>query len=235
MIFVRRRLAAGYHPRMPRVARGPIGGIPVHVVTRGNARQRVFFDAEDCRGFLALIDEAQERLSVPVLAYCLMPNHVHLVVRPRGERDLGRWMHWLLTAHVRRHHRRYGTIGRVWQDRYKAFPIEEDRHLITVIRYVERNPVAARLVERAEHWPWSSLRERIGRARDARISVPPLPLGAGWLDSVNEPLTAAELAKLRQSIERGRPFGSDAWTVATAAAYGLESTLRGRGRPAAHP
>ena len=219
---------------MPRAARGPIGGIPVHVVTRGNARQRVFFDAEDCREFLALIDGAQERLSAPLLAYCLMPNHVHLVVWPRGERDLGRWMHWLLTAHVRRHHRRYGTIGRVWQDRYKAFPIEEDRHLITVIRYVERNPVAARLVARAEDWPWSSLGERIRPGEVARISAPPMALGAGWLDSVNEPLTSAELAKLRDSIDRGTPFGSDAWVAATAAAHGLEATLRARGRPA-HP
>ena len=91
-----------------------------------------------------------------LLAWCLMPNHFHLVLWPHGDGDLSRWMQWLLTSHVRRYHRHYHGSGHVWQGRFKAFPIEEDEHLWTVLRYVERNALRANLVRRAEDWPWSS-------------------------------------------------------------------------------
>ena len=100
---------------------------------------------------------ASARLPVDLLGYCLMPNHFHLVLRPHHDGDLGRWMQWLLTAHVRRYHRHYVTTGHVWQGRFKAFPVEDDDHLVTVLRYVERNPLRAELVSRAEDWKWSSL------------------------------------------------------------------------------
>jgi len=80
-----------------------------------------------------------------VLAYCLMPNHFHLALWPQADGDLSRWMQWVLTAHVRRYHRHYGSSGHVWQGRFKAFPIQADGHLLTVLRYIERNPVRAGL------------------------------------------------------------------------------------------
>ncbi|MEX2139426.1 MAG: transposase [Pirellulales bacterium] len=99
-----------------------------------------------------------ERLPMRLLGYCLMPNHFHLVLWPLGDGDLSHWMQWLLTAHVRRYHRHYHGSGHVWQGRFKAFPIEQDEHLLTVLRYVERNPLRAGLVERAKDWKRSSLR-----------------------------------------------------------------------------
>jgi putative transposase len=123
----------------------------------------VFHKPEDYEAFLRLIPLANERLPLRVLGYCLMPNHFHLVLWPREAGDLGRWMQWLMTSHVRRYHRHFGGSGHVWQGRFKAFPIQQDEHLLTVLRYMERNPLRANLVERAEEWRWSSLRDRLSR------------------------------------------------------------------------
>jgi len=174
---------------------------------------------------------ASERIPMRVLAWCLMPNHVHLVLWPHFDGDLGRWMHWLLTSHVLAHRRRYETIGRIWQGRFKAPPIQQDRHLLVVLRYVERNPVRAGLVGCAEEWPWSSLRRR-GKA-DSLLATSPVPLPGPWCDWVNAPLTPAETAAVRTSVERGRPYGDDAWTRVTADRLGLQSTLRPPWRPRA--
>ena len=95
---------------------------------------------------------------MPVQAYCLMPNHFHLVLRPRADGDLSRFMQWLLTSHVRRYHRHYHSSGHVWQGRFKAVPIQDDEHLLTVLAYVEANPLRARLVPKGTDWLWSSLR-----------------------------------------------------------------------------
>ena len=91
-----------------------------------------------------------------VFAACLMPNHFHLVLRPHEDSGLARWMHWLSTSQVRRHQRCHDSVGRIWQRRYKAFPVQQDEHLLTVMRYVERNALRANLVCRAEHWEWGS-------------------------------------------------------------------------------
>ena len=110
------------------------------------------------QAFLKAIAHACVEIPMPVLAYCLMPNHFHLVVLPANDGDLSVWMHWLQNTHVRRYHKHHGTSGHVWQGRFKAFPIQEDGHLLTVLRYVERNPVRAKLVRLAQRWPWSSAR-----------------------------------------------------------------------------
>ena len=142
---------------MPRTARASQGGYCDHLINRGNARRRVFRKDRDYEAFIKLLGDANERLPMRIIGFCLMPNHFHLVLWPHGDGDLSRWMQWLLTAQVRRHHRHYHGSGHVWQGRFKAFPIEQDEHLATVLRYVERNPVRGNLVERAEQWRWSSL------------------------------------------------------------------------------
>src|SRR4051794_11419856 len=125
-----------------------------HVINRGNQKARVFHDNADYSAFLSYMNEAQARIELPLLAACLMPNHLHLVVQPRQINDLALWISWLFTTHVRRYHRRYGTTGQLWQGRYKAFHIQQDHHLLTVLRYVERNALAGNLVASAEDWPW---------------------------------------------------------------------------------
>ena len=111
-------------------------------------------------------------------------------------------MQWLLTSHVRRYHRHYHGSGHVWQGRFKAFPIEQDEHLHTVLRYVERNPLRAKLVRRAEAWAWSSLAWRPGGKRPELLADWPVPCPRAWCTSVNAVQTEAELAALRHSVAR---------------------------------
>lgn len=126
---------------MPRTARASLGGYCYHVINRGNARAQVFHKEGDYYAFLDMMAEAKVRLPIRLLSYCLMPNHFHFVLWPYADGDLGRWMHWLLTTHVRRYLRHYQHSGHVWQGRFRAFPIQDDDHLLTVMRYVERNPL----------------------------------------------------------------------------------------------
>lgn len=213
---------------MPRTARASAGGYCYHVLNRGNGRATVFQKAQDYEAFLTVISEASLRTPMRLIAYCLMPNHFHLAVWPHGDGELSRWMHWLSTAHVRRYLRHYHQSGHLWQGRFKAFPIEDDDHLRIVLRYIERNPLRAGMVEQSEQWPWSSL---------SRVSQPPsldpgpVPRGPGWVNAVNAPMTEAECAAIRESIRRSRPFGAEVWVRQTAQALGLGSSLRDRGRP----
>jgi putative transposase len=208
-----------------------VGAVCYRVLNRGNARQAVFHKREDYVTFLDLMAEANDRLPMRLLAWCLIPNHFHLVLWPHGDGDLSRWMQWLLTSHVRRYHRHYQSSGHVWQGRFKAFPIEEDEHLWTVLRYVERNALRANIVGRAEAWLWSSAAALKGGKRAAMLDPGPLPRSVDWLDRVDRPQTEAELAALRKCIERGTPHGSESWQHATAARLGLEASLHPRGRP----
>ena len=213
---------------MPRTARASAANYCYHVLNRGNGRATVYHKPQDYEAFLGLIAEAGIRTPMRVVAYCLMPNHFHLVLWPRHDGDLSHWMHWLLTAHVRRYLRHYGTSGHVWQGRFKAFPIQDDDHLRVVLRYVERNPLRANLVARAEVWPWSSLARQ---DQSPTLDPGPVPRGAHWVEAVNAPMLDAECSVIRTSIQRDRPLGSDGWVRDTVAALGLESSLRPRGRP----
>ena len=201
-------------------------------MSRGNGRAVVYHDEVDYEAFTDLMRKANERLPMRILAWCLMPNHFHFLLWPRDDNDLSRWMHWLLTTHVQRHRRRHRTTGRIWQGRFKAPPIQQDRHLLVVMRYIERNPLRAGLVCRAEDWRWSSLRLRTV-ASDSLLSPSPVPLGEDWCDHVNRPLTAQELEAVRTCLRRGRPFGDPAWTRGTAERFDLLDSLNPRGRPRA--
>jgi putative transposase len=167
-----------------------------------------------------------------VLAWCLMPNHFHLVLWPQEDGDVSQWMHWLLNTHVRRYHQHYHSSGHIWQGRFKGFAIEEDEHLLRALRYVERNALRAGLVRRAEQWPYSSLcLLAAGEAMPPYWHEGPVRRPAKWIDWVNKPITEAELAELRTCVQRGRPYGAGPWQEAMAARLGVEASLRPRGRP----
>jgi putative transposase len=216
---------------MARPKRTAPGGYCYHVLNRGNARQQVFHKDADYTAFIRLFDEAHHRCPMRVLAWCLMPNHFHLVLWPQADGDLSRWMQWLLSTHVRRYHEHYRTSGHVWQGRFKAFPIQEGDHLLTVLRYVERNPLRAGLVSRVDGWLWSSLKTFNQPERPPWSSDGPVPRGRNWLDHVAQPQTDMELLALRRCVDRGCPYGGELWQRHTVAALGLETTLRPRGRP----
>lgn len=160
-----------------------------------------------------------------------MPNHFHLVLWPAGDLDLSRWMHRLTNTHVRRYQRHYAGSGHVWQGRFKAFPIEQDEHLLAVLRYVERNALRAGLVGRAEDWPYSSLYAAAGAVPPLVLDPGPLARPVDWVEVVNAAGSPAEEAAVRECLRRGRPYGGAAWTQETAARLGLAASLRPRGRP----
>jgi putative transposase len=216
---------------MPRTARFIVANYCYHVLNRSNKKARIFHQSADYDQFLGLIHRAQERLEIPILAACIMPNHFHLVVRPHRAEDLSHWTRWAFTTHVRWHHAQYETTGRLWQGRFKAFLIQENHHLLTVMRYVERNALRAKLVERAEDWKWSSLGWRSMRCPPVDLGESPVPLPSYWRHLVNEPQTAAEIAEIRTCVNRQRPFGEPGWVQSQATALGIESSLASIGRP----
>ena len=196
---------------------------------------KLFRKPADFDAFLGVFDAALDKHPVRVLAYCLMPTHWHFVLWPKADGQMSDFLRWLTLTHAIRwqtHFRRIGT-GHVYQNRFKAFPVEDDRHLYTVLRYVKRNPVRAGLVRRAADWPWSSLACRLagGDVAKQRLQAWPVPLPRKWTEWVNEPQTEAELEAVRQCVTRGRPFGSETWTTAVVKRLGLQSTVRPRGRP----
>jgi REP element-mobilizing transposase RayT len=158
---------------MPRTARAIASGFCYHLINRANMKARLFHEAADYEQFLALIARAQARLHVPMLAACLMPNHIHLVVRPTDGEDLARWTHWLFTTHVRWHHEKYDATGRVWQGRFKAFASETDHH--PAHRYALcRGGRSARMTGWIGRSGNSASRRRSGEsvAPRARIAIP---------------------------------------------------------------
>jgi putative transposase len=164
-----------------------------------------------------------------------MPNHWHLVLRPRRGQDLSDFMRWLTVTHTQRWraHTHTEGEGHLYQGRYKSFPVQTDAHFLAVCRYVERNAQAAKLVERAQDWRWSSLWERVhGRAGEAGIEAPwPVERPRDWLAVVNRPLRAWDAQEIQRSIRRGRPYGEVEWQQRIGVKLGLEHTFRERGRP----
>lgn len=225
------KVRTGHDHVMPRTARASKGDICYHAINRGNAKSTVYHNAADYDSFVQLMAKACDRIPMRILSFCLMPNHFHLVLWPHADGDMSRWMQWLLTSHVRRYHRLRGTSGRIWQGRFKAFPIQQDPHLLTVMRYVERNPVRANLVRSAADWRWSSASKLAPNSQRSIISPPPISRPADWLQFVDEPQTAVELDALRRCAQRNAPFGSRTWADKTAKKLGLEASIRSLGRP----
>ncbi|MEX0774994.1 MAG: transposase [Phycisphaeraceae bacterium] len=222
---------------MPRRARSIQAGLIYHALNRGNGRMRLFHTDADYAAFETVLAEGLERYPVDLLTYCLMPNHWHLVLRPRQDDALGRLLGWVGVTHVRRHHAHYHSRGggHLYQGRFKSFPTQDDRHYLTLCRYVEANALRAGLVQRAEAWPWSGLASRpAARKRELRtLACCPWPVDrpSHWLALVNQSLAPQDLEQLRTSVNRGRPWGTPQWVARTARRLGLLSTLRDPGRP----
>jgi len=219
-------------PRRPRIC---LGGTCFHVLNRAVARLTLFEKEEDYAAFERVLAEAHALVPLPILSYCLMPNHWHFVVRPRTDDELSGFFRWLTHTHVMRWHAHYHTegTGHLYQGRFKAFPIEEDDHLDAVLRYVERNPVRGNLCEQAEDWRFGSAWRTTHGDEQSRsiLSDWPIPRPRTWRAHVNKPQTESELTAIRQSVRRGTPFGSDSWITQSAARLKIGHTLRPRGRP----
>ena len=211
-----------------------------HVLNRAVGRGRLFRTDADYAAFERVLERVHARRPTRLLAYCLMPNHWHLVLWPRADGELSEFMRLLTVTHTQRWHAHHHTAGTgpLYQGRFKSFPIECDEHLVAVCRYVERNALRARLADAAEAWRWGSLWRR-----DAEPSTPwltpwsecPVERPPRWTRYVNRPQSPAEEAAIAESIKRGRPYGPEPWRRAVAAELGIESSLRPRGRPRVRP
>jgi putative transposase len=205
-----------------------------HVLNRAAKRTRLFNEPRDYFAFEDVLEEAVQRIHVALFAYCVMPNHWHLVVAPQTDGALSRFMHWLTTTHARRWQNVHGVagLGAVYQGRFKAIPIGNDRHFLWVCRYVERNPLRASLVERAEEWRWSSLHN----VKSSWLADWPVSRPADWLMHVNRAQTDGELERFRDAIRNGRPFGDENWAQEVTrrghvSQYGVPGRPRGCRRP----
>ena len=214
---------------MGRSLRAASGDLVYHVLNRANARRTLFADEGDYAAFERVLAQACTRVSMRLLAYCVMPNHWHLVVWPRQDGDLSRFMNWLTLTHTQRWHQHRHSVGEghVYQGRFKSFPVETNEYCLTVCRYVERNPVRAGLVERAEQWRWSSA----GSLGAVPLYAWPMERPAEWLHWVDEGESSAQLKAVRRSVIKGQPYGSAPWVEQMVVQWDLGVTMRGRGRP----
>jgi putative transposase len=225
---------------MPRRLRISTGGYAYHVLNRAVGRGLIFEDESDYLAMLRVIQRTWELLPMRILSFCLMPNHWHFVLWPRKDDQLSEFMRLLTVTHTQRwhaHHHSAGT-GPLYQGRFKSFPIQQDEHLLTVCRYVERNARRANLVPSARRWNYGSLAARAAKdSPDWLLGLKdwPVDVPSNWPAWVDRPETPAEIDALRRCVNRGQPFGDDKWVKRTARKLSLESTLRPRGRPPIHP
>jgi len=220
---------------MPRIIRTDIGEEIYHILNRANARVQIFDNDQDYQIFEVILEEAIEKFDMRLLAYCIMPNHWHLVLYPKKNGDLAKFMGWLSNTHTRRWHTSKNTIGEghLYQGRYKSFICQKDNYFLNLVRYVESNAQKAGLCKLAEDWKWSSIyRREIGSAEQKKIlSKWPIDIPKDYLVLANQDQNIKEKEAIENSITKGNPYGDVDWVEKTVKNFGLEQTLRRVGRP----
>lgn len=220
---------------MPRNIRIDVGGEIYHVINRANSRLQIFHNDKDYKLFEEVLTEAKERIGINIYTYCVMPNHWHLVVSPKNDGDLAKFMAWFTMTHTQRWHVMHRSIGggHLYQGRYKSFLVESSNYFLQVCRYVERNPVRAKLVKKAENWQWGSLwrRENGNPSQKKLLNYWPEHIPNNYLDWVNKNELEEDLMIIRNSIKKGKPYGKDSWIEKVIDIYKLGSTIRNPGRP----
>lgn len=199
-------------------------------------RVPIFKKDRDYAAFERILAQGQSRPdALQLLAYCLMPNHWHLILLAGPRSDLSGWMQWIQVTHTHRWHAHHHTAGQgpLYQGRFKCLPIQQDVHFLTACRYVEANAVRAKLVKRAEHWPWGSLSVRRGKPSPSKpvLGEWPVDRPRNWLAEVNRSMDEEPVKAIRSCIARGTPMGSETWQKRVASRLELDLTLRPRGRP----
>jgi len=225
---------------MGRLPRAIDAGLVYHALNRGNNRAEVFGDDPDRAAFLEALAKTKERYPFRLFGYCLMTNHFHLLLRPEAGQSISRILQSLTVAHTWRYHKRHHSSGHVWQGRFKSPLIQDDAHLLVVLRYIEANPLRAKLVSDPAEYQWSSFPCH-GLGRDDPL-VDPFPewdeLGRTaperrrrWRVKVCAAQNQTELMKVRGSLRSGRPLGAPEWTEQMAERLNIELIPRPRGRP----
>ncbi len=222
---------------MPRNTRVDIAGEIYHVINRSNARLQIFHTDKDYQLFETVLAEAKERIDIKIFSYCVMPNHWHLVLSPKKDGDLSKFMGWFTMTHTQRWHVMHKSIGsgHLYQGRYKSFLVENGKYFLQVCRYVERNPVRAKLIRKAEDWKWGSLwRKQNGTNEQKKIlSKWQEDVPEDYLKWVNEVESEEDLGDVRTSVNKSKPYGREGWVERKIDVFKLASTLRSSGRPKA--
>lgn len=233
---------------MPRTLRPIDDGLIYHVIDRGNNRQDVFHKPEDFQAFLQALADLKQRKPFELYGYCLLNNHFHLLMRPLVGAPISRIMQSLLVSHTQRYHKHHRSGGHVWQGRFKSPVIQNDEHLLAVLRYIEANPLRANIVERADDYRWSSYRAHgLGEADELldpvtiydELSPYPAVRQRSLAQRVHLPMEEGAFAEIRRSSATGLPYGDDAWIkrlfpLRQAVACSTSNTLR-RGRQGQRP
>lgn len=227
---------------MPRMGRIVLPNYPHHVVQRGHNRQVVFAHDDDCRRYLADLRELKEAFGVKVYAYCLMTNHVHLLLAPgESASGLGQLMKALAARTTRYRNRLEGRSGTLWESRYKSSVVQTDTYLLACSRYIELNPVRARMVADPADFIWSSYRSRVGLEADDWLDIDPCFLALGntslqrserYATFVRQGVKPEEMSLIRDALQRGQLTGNSRFVDQVEKIAGLRIERRGRGRPA---
>ena len=194
---------------MPRTARIVVPGYPHHVTQRGCRLQQTFFDDSDYRAYLGLLRALKDTAGVDVLAYCLMPNHVHIVAIPNQKMSLARLFGVAHHRYALRVNAKHGWRGHLWQERFYSFVMDEE-HFLAAVRYVEMNPVRAGLSTRPDQWRWSSVHAHLGASSDPLVAtVPVLEQVADWRRFLSQDCPVDKLDDIRKHTRTGHPAGDD--------------------------
>ena len=199
---------------MPRPLRHCPGGYIFHVLNRANSRNQIYNRNFDYQNFIDIVREAQITYGTKILAYCLMPNHWHFLLQPQHDDELSHFIRWISVTHTRRYrlaNKSWGE-GPLYQGRFKSFAIKSDNHCLIVKRYIERNPLRADLVSKAQDWVWSSLGQYFAPVAKLPIISGGLTQQLSWCDHVNQPQSESEIASIRDCLAKGKPYGDPAWT-----------------------
>lgn len=216
---------------MPRIARLVVPGIPHHVTQRGVRRMETFFGDGDYRAYVTLLAEWSAKAGTEIWAWCLMPNHVHLVLVPSDEDGLRRSLGETHRRYTRRINRREDWRGHLWQERFHSYPMDE-RHLLACVRYVELNPVRAGLVAQPRDWRWSSARAHLGGSDDGVTRLAPLQQRVpDWKAFLAGGLEEDMLEAVRKHQRSGHPLGSTDFSAMLEERLGRKVMPRRRGRP----
>lgn len=218
---------------MPRIARAVAEGFPHHVVQRGNNREKVFFDKEDRDKYLSLLKKYSDKWNSPILAYCLMSNHVHLLSRPKGNESLYKMMQGATLCYTQYINRRYKRTGRLWESRYHSCIVDKERYLWAVTRYIEQNPVRAKMVKSAEDYPHSSAKAHIKGSKDEILGEELFAKEQrkDYAEFIKADISQEEMNRIRYSTKTGRPFGSDEFIKKMEKKLERRFILKSAGRP----
>ena len=225
---------------MPRRARLELPGIPMHITQRGVNRCAIFIDDDDRHHFRRLLRDAAQAQQVAVHAFVLMDNHFHLLLTGERAGDVSLFMRQVGQSYVQAFNARHGRGGTLWQGRFKSCLVDNDRYLLTVIRYIELNPVRAAMVESPDAYRWSSVHTHLGRTRDPLITLhatyhaladTPEGRASAYLAWLREGIDPDDLASIRQHLAQERALGDPRFQRMVAAALSRPVTCRPRGRP----